>query len=273
VRTPSEVFNDWVAKLPARTGNALLFALRWLSWPWLILTFAGVLSDIQVVVSAIQAFVAWLTTLAPFALQIADSVGFILGKWREFVDPVREWLGSWLPFRIPRETFDLALLLLLPLIRYLLTLFLVAQGEATAKRMRNWERDYSTEVQGMQRGPPRKARQSVRPGQLADFDEFSAAIGIPALRRRFRKAGATKEQIKILEDAIASPNTLEARATIVNARMLGAKLAGDKADAEAQRLLQYIAAGRRAWRQVLIAVVFSGIGLGLLGIDLWNRAR
>lgn len=117
LRTPLDAYRGWRSKLPENLASVLDFVLRWLSWPLLLVSFAGVISDIQTLAVWIADGLQRIADLSPILAAIVGGITVAFESWREFLAPIREWLGALLHISIPPPVLDLMLIMLLPLTR------------------------------------------------------------------------------------------------------------------------------------------------------------
>lgn len=114
VLSVEQLFERTLDRLPRRLGDFIWNIVQISTYITLPTSFLSAIYDLRIVGVVARWLSERLSALQPMLLTAADAASFVVGLWRTFTAPLRDWMFSWLPWTIEPLWFDVAVCVLLP---------------------------------------------------------------------------------------------------------------------------------------------------------------
>ncbi len=97
-------------RLPSRWRQAVQFLVVALAWYGLVSSFISIAASLSWVLDGARWLIDNAGTIKPFLVHAAVSIHAAIEVWRSLTLPIYRFFFGWLPFRVPREVLDLAII-------------------------------------------------------------------------------------------------------------------------------------------------------------------
>ncbi len=108
---PDRILDSSVGqRLPRQWRQVVQFLVVVLAWYGLLSSFISIAASLSWVLDTAQWLIDNAGFVKPFLVRVAASIHAAIAAWRTLTWPIYHFFFGWLPFRVPRETLDLAII-------------------------------------------------------------------------------------------------------------------------------------------------------------------